>query len=411
MNAIIISANGFGAAGSDAPAPDAVRRLKAMGVPRSRYRFPWRSGNHFELLVDGPRFFERMLRAIERAQRYVILELYLIESGAVADRFIAALSRAAARGVAVKVLLDDFGARMLGRRDRERLGQGGAEVTFYNVLHYAKRLHNLLRDHRKLLVVDGVTAFVGGAGLTDAFDPEPPRRPWRETMLEIEGPVVGDWEELFADVWTRFAGRKLALPASVRKPHPEGQRGRVVASRSLRRHEISRSVHGRIACAEYRVWIATPYFVPSWNLRRALRRAAGRGVDVRLLLPGPVTDHPTVRHAGRRYFGRLLRDGVRIFEFQPQFLHAKTVLCDDWASIGSSNLDRWTPSWNLDANQEIDDARFGCQVQAMFEDDFRQSVELDLGRWHRRSWSSRALEFLAGAVDRWLAGLRFSRRR
>ena len=127
--------------------------------------------------------------------------------------------------------------------------------------------------------------------------------------------------------------------------------------------------------------------------------------------PGPVTDHPTVRHAGRRYFDPLLRVGVRVFEFQPRFLHAKTVRCDEWASIGSSNLDRWTPRWNLDANQEVDDAHFAREVEAMLEDDFRQSVELDPGRWHRRPWGSRALEYLAGAVDRWLAALRFSRRR
>jgi len=382
-----------------------------MRLSRSEYRFPWRSGNRFELLVDGPRFFERMLGAIDRAQRYVLLELYLAESGAVADRFIAAFSRAAARGVAVEVLLDDFGARTFGSGDRERLERGGVEVVFYNVMGYAKRFRNLLRDHRKLLVVDGVTAFVGGAGLTDAFWPEPPRPPWRETMLQVEGPVVGDWEELFTDVWTRFAGRKLVRPAATREARTEGQRGRVVASRGLRRHEISRSVHQRVAGAKRLVWISTPYFVPSWNLRRALQRAARRGVDVRLLLPGPVTDHPTVRHAGRRYFGRLLRDGVRIFEFQPRFLHAKTVLCDEWASVGSSNLDRWTPRWNLDANQEVDDARFAREAEAMLEDDFRQCVELDPGRWHRRPWGTRALEQLAGAVDRWLAALRFLRRR
>jgi phosphatidylserine/phosphatidylglycerophosphate/cardiolipin synthase-like enzyme len=382
-----------------------------MKLARSEYRFPWRSGNRFELLVDGPRFFERMLGAIDGAERYVLLELYLAESGAVADRFIAAFSRAAARGAAVRVLLDDFGARTFVSHDRERLERGGAEIAFYNVMGYAKQLRNLLRDHRKLLVVDGVTAFVGGAGLTDAFWPEPPRPAWRETMLQIEGPVVGDWEQLFAEVWTRFARRRLALPPAIRPPGTEGQRGRVVASRGLHHHEISRSVHQRIADARRRVWISTAYFVPSWNLRRALQRAARRGVDVRLLLPGPVTDHPTVRHAGRRYFGRLLRDGVRIFEFQPRFLHAKTVLCDEWASIGSSNLDRWTPRWNLDANQEVDDARFAREIEAMLEDDFRQSVELDLARWRRRSWGSRVLESVGGAVDRWLAALRFSRRR
>lgn len=377
-----------------------------MNAPSARTRFPWREGNRFELLLDGPAFFDRMLAAIDHAGREVLLELYLAESGRVMDRFAAALARAAGRGAAVKVLFDGFGARGLANADRERLARAGVDVAFYNALHHAKLLRNLMRDHRKLLVADACVAFVGGAGLTDEFHPEPPALPWRETMLQIEGPVVEDWRRLFAETWSRCGGGALATVAPVAGPAHAGQRGRVVTSASLARDEINRSVHERMGSARARAWVATAYFVPSWGLRRALRRAAQRGLDVRLLLPGPITDHPSVRYAGRRHYARLLRHGVRIFEYQRRFLHAKAVLCDDWASIGSSNLDRWALRWNLEANQEIEDPRFARELEAVFGADFAASIEIDPLRWQRRSWKVRLLEWLVGTVEAWLAQLR-----
>lgn len=361
--------------------------------------------------MDGPVFFERMLRAIERAEREVLLEIYLAESGAVMDRFAAALARAAGRGAAVRLLFDDFGARGLSHADRERLARAGAALAFYNALHRAKLLRNLFRDHRKLLLADARVAFVGGAGLTDEFHPAPPAMPWRETMLEIEGPVVEDWRRLFAETWSRCAADS-PLPALPGAASARGaQRGRVATSASLRRDEIARSVRERVAGARERAWIATAYFVPPWSLRRALRRAARSGVDVRLLLPGPVTDHPSVRHAGRRHYARLLSAGVRIFEYQRRFLHAKAVLCDRWASVGSSNLDRWTLRWNLEANQEVEDADFAHALEAVFRADFAASVEIDPARWRRRRWRTRMLEWLAGRIEAWLIRLRPGRRR
>jgi phosphatidylserine/phosphatidylglycerophosphate/cardiolipin synthase-like enzyme len=131
-----------------------------------------------------------------------------------------------------------------------------------------------------------------------------------------------------------------------------------------------------------------------------MRSAARRGADVRLLGSGPLTDHPAVRHAARRFFGKLLRNGVRIFEYQPRGLHAKTVICDDWVSIGSSNLDRWGFKWNLEANQEIEHRPFANKAAAVFEDDCRESLELDRRDWLRRPALDRARENLAGVLDR-----------
>ena len=375
-------------------------------LQHKKYLFPWRAGNRFELLVDGKVFFPSMLDAIEGARQHVLLEIYLFESGVVAARFIDALCRAAARGVTVRLLLDDFGALGLVAQDRARLVQGGVILVFYNPLRWSKWLRNMFRDHRKLLIVDGEVAFVSGAGITDGFDsPTSPALSWRETAVRVQGPVLADWQELFVSFWNRHAPSSLALTALAPRAHGDGARGRVTVATALVTQEIKRSLYTRVRHAQKRIWISTAYFVPSRKIRRALRVAAERGVDVRLLLPGPYTDHPAVRHAGRRFYDKLLRAGVRIFEYQPRFLHAKTILCDDWVSLGSSNFDRWNLRWNLEANQEVDDAVFAEATRAMFENDFHHCFECRREDWQGRSWRARLPERLWGWVDMWLESL------
>lgn len=366
------------------------------------FLYPWREGNAFALLVDGARFYPRMLAAIESARSHVLLEMYLIESGAVSARFIDALARAARRGVRVCALLDAFGGLGLADVDRARLTDAGVAVVFFNPIKAAKRVRNLARDHRKLLLVDGAVAYTGGAGLTDEFDPPRAEDRWRETMIEIRGPVVADWQHLFARAWEREARRPLGLALPSPAPHPDGMRGRVEVTQASVRQEITRSLLKRIRAARERVWISTAYFIPSWRIRRALRRAVARGVDVRIVVPGPRTDHPAVRHAGRRFYGRLLLAGVRLFEYQPRFLHSKAALCDQWVSIGSSNFDRWNLRWNHEANQAVDDARFAADVARMFEADFAAACEWRYSDWTRRPWVARAREYLWGKVDLWL---------
>lgn len=365
------------------------------------YHYPWREGNHFELLVDGEQFFPAMLQAIEQAQKHVFLEIYLIESGEIAARFIHCLSQAVARGVAVYLLLDDFGARGLSKGDIESLQHAGIYLTFYNPLRYGKYRRNLFRDHRKLLIVDQAVAFTGGAGITDEFYIKQDDQPaWHETMIAIRGPVVADWEDLFIRNWNHWSNDKLTQqktpgPGRARR---DGSPGRVTINAPTRM-ELKRSLIKRLRSAERRIWLATAYFIPSWKIRRALLHAARQGTDVRLLLPGPLTDHPAVRHAGRRFYGRLLRGGVRIFEYQPRFLHAKLLLCDNWASIGSSNIDRWNLRWNLEASQEIDDQDFSDQLVELFEKDFSQSRELHYAQWVARSRWHRLQEWFWGRID------------
>ena len=192
------------------------------------------------------------------------------------------------------------------------------------------------------------------------------------------------------------------------EPLVDGRPGRVTLNAPVHK-ELKRSLLKHIRAAERRVWIATAYFIPSRKIRRALKQAARHGVDVRLLLPGRHTDHPAIRHAGRRYYARLLRHGVRIFEYQPRFLHTKLLLCDDWFSTGSSNIDRWNLSWNLEANQESDDQALADRVQSLLEADFNTSREYVFSEWRHRGWFWRSLEWFWGKVELWLE--RHSQRR
>jgi cardiolipin synthase A/B len=367
--------------------------------------WPWRQGNRFQLLADSDRIFRRMLEAIAGARESVLIEMYLVESGTVARRFIDALAACAQRGIRVHALFDAFGSLKLRGADRRRLADSGAHLTFFNPLSVRKRLRNFLRDHRKLLVIDGALAFVGGVGLADEFiDGKRGRRAWRDLMLEISGPVVSDWQTAFARNWSRSGGSP-DVPEATPEPADEpeagaGASGRIALSEAGRRSLLASDVVGRIDGALRRAWIMSAYFVPSRRFRKALRRAARRGVDVRLLVPGRKTDHPWVRHAARRFYGKLLRNGVRIFEYQPRVLHGKMTLCDDWVSIGSSNLDRWSFRWNLEANQEIESVELAARAAATFASDCEESQSLSRRHWRRRAVADRLRERIAGALDR-----------
>lgn len=365
-------------------------------------------GTMLQLYKDGEAL-HAAYDAIRAARKRICLQVYIFHSDSTGRAFAELLASRAREGLSVYVIYDAFGSMGSDAVMFERMAAAGVRLAAFHPIkpwecRYSWRPFN--RDHRKLLIIDGEVAFVTGAGITDDFaDPDYPQRSWRENAVRVVGPVVQDWQQLFLRVWTQNA----ALPAGG-SPVPEagageGMLGRVVSNRRLGQQEIRRSFLNRVQGAASRAWFSTAYFVPSRNVLRALQRAAARGVDVRLLLPGPYTDHPAVRHAGRRFYSRLLRHGVRIYEYQPRFLHAKSVLCDSWTSIGSSNLDRWNLRWNLEANQEVDDAAFAVEVQVMFERDFADSLEIRYPEWRRRGLRERLREHLWGRVDMLLESL------
>jgi cardiolipin synthase len=193
------------------------------------------------------------------------------------------------------------------------------------------------------------------------------------------------------------------MPPARATEYPDGAPGRLVYSSGGVRLQLKKMLLNRIRHGQQRIWMTSAYFISSRKIRRALRRATIDGKNVRLLLPGPMTDHPALRYASRRYYARLLRHGVRIFEYQRRFMHTKVVLVDDWCTLGSSNMDRWNFRWNLEANQEVEDPVLAVKVREMLLTDFAHSEEIDYRLWMQRSRSQRLKEWLWGIVDRWQA--------
>ena len=360
--------------------------------------FPWRAGNRFQLMEQGRAFFPAMLTEIDLATEYVLLEVYLVESGELMNQWLDHLIRAAQRGVQVALLLDSYGAAGLSEQDRNQLLAAGVCINWFNPLHWRKLSRNLMRDHRKLLVVDGRMAFTGGFGLTDAFVAS--EQSWHEVAVKIQGPCVADWQTLFWKTWHQARERELVLPPCTPTANfPSSCEGRVVHGQGLYLHAIKLSLLRRIHQAKRHIWLATPYFVPGYRIRKGLAAAAARGVEVHLLLPGPQTDHPPVRYAGQRFYRSLLAAGVRIYEYQPSFIHAKVTLCDDWVSLGSCNFDHWGMHWNLEANQEVLDPVFADQVLSWFTQSREQSLWMDLRLWQKRSRWQKIKEYLWGLLD------------
>ena len=361
-------------------------------------------------MVDGGNYFPAMLDDIAAARDHILFEMYLFESGDVATRFIDALVDARERNVLVYLLLDDYGSKHLNRSDRQRLLRAGIHLCLFNPLRRGQLMHNLRRMHRKILIIDGRTCWTGGSGICDEFDPRSHgRHHWHDTMTRIEGPCCGDWQRLFHDSWRRYAS--TPLPPVTQPPQlPDGCLGRVTDSHSPTHSEVMRSFIQHTRRASRRVWLTTPYFVVSRKFLRSLKRRADHGVDVRILLPGPHSDHPWTRHAGRHYYTALLQHGVRIFEYQPRFIHTKQLICDDWLSVGSSNADRWNLRWNLDANQEIRCPSTLAAATAQFEQDLAHSQEILLEQWLRRPWRDRLHEWLSRQMVRLLSWFSYNRK-
>lgn len=348
-----------------------------------RKRFEWKDGNQIKLLLDGEQFFPVMLEQMRTARHSLLLEFYYVTSGIIAEKFIHELICAAQRGVMVKMIIDGFGSFRFVHADRHRLDSAGIDLVIYNPLHMIKLKHNFARDHRKLLVVDQKVAFIGGTGLSDVYWlSEESGTPWHELMVHIQGPVVNDLVRVFNQLWHRSCGQQLTENAFWDESGVE--RLRVCTMQGFYHQEIKASFLNRVHHARDRVWLMTAYFLPSFSIRNALRKAARRGVDVRLIIAGPYTDQPWVYHASKRFYRRLLKSGVRIYEYQPRCLHVKMAVVDEWCTLGSCNLDHWNLRWNLEANIEVDKGKFVDEMSALFQTDLNHSQEVTYVEWMKR---------------------------
>jgi len=393
--------------------PERVSELEPVADLEPDLQFV--EGNQLRLLRNGSAAYPEMLSAIAGAEQQILLEMYWFGSDVIGQRFAGALAAAARRGVEVSIIFDAVGSVGASEEMFSELSRAGAEVIEYNPIAPWKRRFRLSkltrRDHRKILVVDGKTGFTGGINIADYWLPlDDGGAGWRDDMVRIDGPAVLGLSDCFGLVWARLGGRKLRLPDAVLKlPAVDSSRRlhspavRVLGQRFLRtQRQISRAYLHYLRRAERRIFIANSYFVPDRRVLRALSRAARRGVDVRIIVPGQ-SDVDIVRHASRAVWGRLLRAGVRIFEWDESVLHAKTAVVDGlWSTIGTFNFDYMSLRMNLEVNVSVLDARFAGRLEASFLEDFALCREVFLVDFRFRPLGQRLLEYLAYRLRKFL---------
>jgi cardiolipin synthase len=367
-------------------------------------------GNRITLLEDGPATYKAMLSAIGEAKDHVNVESYIIEDGESGQRFADALLERQARGVQVNVIYDSFGALGTAPAFFDRLARAGVNVLEFNPVNplaLKKAWAPNHRDHRKLLVVDGRVAFLGGINISNAYSTgssvgrnrsaADAGGGWRDTDIEIEGPAVAEFQKLFLDTWAKQHGKPLAQRDYLPVIAPRGTEiVRAVGSTPDDPYSlIYLTLISAITNAEKQVYITNAYFVPDPQLMKALVDASARGVDVRLILPSH-SDSAMVSNAGRSRYAELLEAGVKIYERRGAPLHAKTAAVDGvWSWVGSSNLDWRSALDNDEINAVILGRDFAGQMQAAYARDMAASDAIDLATWQRRSIVLRVKEFIA----------------
>jgi cardiolipin synthase len=340
--------------------------------------------------------FGAIIDAIDEARCEVLVESYILSDDATGQTLAKALVAATSRGVVVRVLADAFGSWATHSEFWRHLAEEGVDVRLFHRLS-ARLSSQAFRDHRKIVVVDRQVAFTGGMNIAERSGSAGRRRegPWRDTHARVEGSTAWEMAVVFSESWADAGGAPLGISA-LEAEDGAGARVLVLDSRPGRGHQESASVLAAlIGGAREFVWITNSYFAPMGSMIDALARAAGRGVDVRLLLPG-VTDVPLVRHAGHGFFSKLLAQGVKIFEYQGAVLHAKTLVADGMVSVvGSSNLDLRSFRFNAECNLLILDPPTGAAVAEAFCDDLKRACPVLPQAWHRRDLLHRFGDALA----------------
>lgn len=375
-------------------------------------------GNKLVLLQDGPATYQAMFAAIRAAHDHINLETYIFEDDDIGKQFADLLLERQAAGVQVNLIYDSVGCLNTPREFFERLRSGGIHVLEFNPVNplVGNKKEWLLnnRDHRKLLVVDGRMAFIGGINISESYSSGPSTRSarkngpsavgWRDTHLQIEGPVVAEFQKLFMDTWSKQKGSPLAEKNYFPKLDKQGDDiVRAIGSASTDPHSlIYLTLLSAIDNSERRVYLTNAYFVPDPQLLKALTDAAQRGVDVKLILPSH-SDSWATFHAGRSHYSKLLRAGVKIYERRGAVMHSKTATIDGvWSTIGSTNLDWRSFLHNDEINAAILGRDFSRQMEAMFARDLAESDAIDLDHWARRSLLFRLKEWAARLAEYWL---------
>ncbi len=362
---------------------------------------PLESGGTVKLLSNGDEIFPAILEAMCKARRTINFSVYIWEPGKVSDMVLEVMTGRARAGVEVRVLLDGLGGMRAPGEGFEALQAAGGRVERFRPVRLGGLTRFHRRNHRRSIVIDGLIAFTGGAAVGDKWlGNAASKEEWRDSMVQVTGPLAKSVQSGFTTTWGSCAGEMLMgdghYPAREASP-PGAQEVSyhtcVVSAPSHEDHPLRLFFMLSFLSARRTIYITTPYFVPDAQMRAAAAGRAKQGVDVRLLLPNELTDAVPIRLAGHSYFDELLSAGVRIFEYQPAMMHNKTVVVDgQWSVVGSANMDVRSKELNQENVLGILDEGFGHQLEATFLTDLEKAEEITLPEWRRRGMWARIKE-------------------
>jgi cardiolipin synthase len=356
-----------------------------------------------------------MFKIIQNARDHINLESYIIEDDDTGRKFVDLLLKKQAEGVQVQIIYDSMGSMKTPAAFFQRLTARGIQVVEFNPVNPLKGSNKwelTQRDHRKILIVDGKIAIIGGINISEVYSSSPLNRKhkekkqihWRDTDIQVEGPAVAEFQKCFLDTWRQQKGPKL----SDRKYFPAMKEAgsslvRVITSTPGESNRIPFIVYvSAIAYAEHSIHLTNSYFIPDDQIVKALTDAARRGVDVKIILPG-ISDSKLTLYAQRHYYSELLKSGVKIYEHGTYLLHAKTATIDNvWSTVGSTNMDTLSLLTNNEVNALILSREFAVEMENMFARDLVNSIQIRRDEWEKRPLIPRVQEWFVSLFARWL---------
>lgn len=364
---------------------------------------PFIPGNTITIYNNGDEYYPAMIAAIEQARQTVTMEQYIFWDGEVGQRFAEALSQKAREGVAVKLLVDAIGSATVGEEILKILEAGGCQLAWYQPVRWYTLHRANNRTHRKSLIIDGHVAFTGGAGIADhwlgsAANP----REWRDMMVRIRGPAAFAQQTGFAQNWLITTGEIIAGPGFFPQVDEEGcaHVQTILSSPTGGAGAAATMYLLGLQCARESIQIANPYFIPTPSIIELLEKAVRRGVRIEIMLAGKHNDTWWARHNSVRLYGKLLRAGVEIYEFEPTMLHHKTMEVDGvWCTIGTTNFDNRSFSHNEETNLSIVDPIIVKSLQRIFEEDRERCARVTIEGWRRRGILQRTQELIASLIE------------
>ncbi len=361
----------------------------------------WTSrGNQVVLIKDGDAMFRAIWDAIQKAKKRVWIEVYIFKADSIGKKTLEALKRAAERDCDVILIYDRFGSLPLSDRFFDPLRNSGAEVIPYNPIlprgKIGQRMGSIFkRDHRKIIIIDDDVGFSGGMNVSRKYaGRELGNGFYEDSMLRINGPAVRHLSAVFLESLQKTIRQARELPSDI-PPHPNGKMVQVLrlnAPEGLK--TLSIALSQAIESAKQTCYLVSAYFVPPSWFQKALIRASGRGVDVKILTAGR-SDVPAAKIAGRHFYGELLRSGIRVYELQSPVLHSKFFTIDSvYSSVGSYNIDHWSRRHNLEINIAAEDSTLAEKLERSFFESLERSEEILLRQWEQRPFFRRIMEGL-----------------